>query len=263
MIEPYTKKIIIVDESFMYDLESTSQTDYNQFNEEQLDTKIITLPLKKEHLPSLIGVTEPSNIKVGEILIKPDYSNRFINLASFAEDNTVRKYRLWTNLCVALGAKQVTITRVEDANVSTDDTDSTKFVASAGFKGHGGEIKVDSTDKSFSEDIKGKMMKMNITAQGSKANLDVARNFLNKYNLNNDDMFTSLFELREFNFNPINEHNFKLDFSRDIKQIFDSRFDAQLDVMLKVLSSKVELERVQSSIKNSKKAVKLSVQVIF
>ncbi|MFM9745997.1 hypothetical protein ACKI2C_51445, partial [Streptomyces brasiliscabiei] len=80
--------------SFMYDLESASQTDFNQFNEEQLDTKIITLPLKKEHLPSLIGVTDPSNIKVGEILVRPDYSNRFINLASFAEDNTVRKYRL-------------------------------------------------------------------------------------------------------------------------------------------------------------------------
>jgi len=263
MIEPYTKKIILVDESFMNDLESVSQTQFDQFNEEQLDTKIITLPLKEEPLQSLIGVTDPSNIKVGEILVRPNYSNRFINLASFSEDNTVRKYRLWTRLCVALGAKKVVIKHVEDANVSTGDIDSTKFDAGASINGDGGGGKVDSTDKSFSEDIEAKILKMDITAQGSEPNLDVARNFIDKYNLNNDDMFTSLFELREFNFNPINEDTFELDFSNDIKQIFDSRFDAQLDVMLKVFSSKVELERVQSSIKNSKKAVKLSVQVVF
>ena len=55
MIEPYIRKIIFVDDSFLEDLRHRSISGYQQFEAPDLDTKIITLPANSsEHLPERI-----------------------------------------------------------------------------------------------------------------------------------------------------------------------------------------------------------------
>ncbi|TMP20418.1 hypothetical protein CWC02_06110 [Pseudoalteromonas sp. S2721] len=264
MINNYTKKVLIVDDNFMNELKVSSQTDFNKFNESQLDTEVVILPVANEKLDSLIKVTNPSNIKPGEILVKGDYSNQFNTIDSFAEDSTLKKYRIWVNLCVALGAKSITIKNIENLKSAKSNNDSIKLdIKAEQAMTAKASVKFKSENNNYFDGVESKIMNMNIIASGCEPDFDAANKIMQRYNLFHDDMFTSILELRELTFNPISKHEFELDFSKDFNQVFDSTLNAQLDLMCKFAKGKTSLEKVRNSYEEIKSAIKVNVIVEF
>eukprot|EP01032_Pedospumella_encystans_P008637 gene8637-10228_t len=73
--------IVVVDQSFMTDLKSTSITDFNTFNNTSIDTKVISLPIiDKTELASLFEIVNPSDLQPAggaEGDFKKDSSEKF------------------------------------------------------------------------------------------------------------------------------------------------------------------------------------------
>ena len=263
MIKSYTDKLIFVDDQFMRDLEQESVTDLVKFENPDPDTQIIRLPLVPDELTELTNYIDISEVKVGNILVKPGYSNKFIQIEDFAEDNTLRKYRLWVQLCIALGAKKVSVTDIQKVIVDSGEVSTTNVDAS-------GKVTVVSADadmtvkkSSHEDELKEKITKISAVAQGSMPNLEAAKRILKDYKLLNDDMFVSIYEMRELGFNPLKEHKFELDFAKDLKKVFDTSIKAKFDVMAKVYKGRVALDAKSNAFNNARTATKLVINVEF
>lgn len=263
MIESYTDKLIFVDDQFMRDLDEASATELITFENPDPDTKIITLPLSTDKLKELEKHIDISEVKVGNILVKPSYSNMFIRIEDFAEDYTIRKYRLWLQLCVALGAKKVNVSNIESVIIDTGEDFTLNAEAEGKVPGNSGKADLSHKKSSREDELKKTIMNFSAEASGSTPNLAAAEKILQRYKLYNDDMFVSLYEMRELDFNPLKKHDFELDFSKDLKKVFDTSVKAKLDIMSKVYKGKVGFDSQKQAFKNARTAIKITICVEF
>ncbi|MEO2278851.1 hypothetical protein [Pseudoalteromonas pernae] len=263
MIDSYINKLIFVDEEFMSELKQESVSVLREFNNPNSDTQVIKLPLPGEELAHLLEYMDISEIKSGNILVKPSYTNRFCRIEEFSENHVLRKYRLWTQLCLALGAKLVKVQDIKDVNIEAGNDSDTHVKATASSLVAEGSLDVSAKKSSRAKEIRQQIMDMSTDAEGSEPNLDAAHGILQKYNLFHDDLFMSVYEMRELINNSLKRHEFYLDFSSDIKKVFDSSIKAKLDVMAKLYEGRIDFDSQENAFNEARTAMKLSILVEF
>lgn len=264
MIEPYIRKIIIVDQNFLDDLKCTSITDYLEFSDPGIDTHIVTLPLQApEDIDALIQYVDPSAIRPGNIVVKPGYTDQFVSLDNFAEDMVYRKYGLFVHFCIALGAKKVSISSIEDVGLEANETDSVGGGVSGSIPGGKVEANAKFKQSNLTEDFRKSIMKLNTEAQGGEPNLEVAEKLMNRYGLHRDSLFNDLLNMCIVSTNQLRKHEISLDFSTDVKRVFDSSIQAKIKMMNKLYQGQADFEKTRKSLAKNNSATKLTVVVEF
>lgn len=262
MIEAYTHKVFFVDRDFLEDLKEDSLTEYKEFTQPQVDTQIIQLPAT-EQLNELIAYMPPSEIRVGNVLAKTGYTDQFGPIDDFAEDHAIRKYRLWVQLCIALGAKKVVINNIEDVLIESQD----KFDLDASVSGKApigsAEMGLKRKSNEMNDEINKKILGLAAEATGGPPNLAAAEEILTRYDLFKDDMFRSIFDMRKIETNQLIKHEFTLDFTKDMKRMFDSSTKAKLSAMSKIYKGRIDVSVASNLIEKSRTAMKLSIIVEF
>lgn len=263
IINDYIQKVIFVDEDFLKELEKDSITKYQKFQCPEVDIKIIKLPLNDDERGEVFKCIHPSKVRVGNFLAKPSYSRHFVSIDQFTEDNAISKYRLWVELCLALGAKKVCITNIENVSLEAESDSALSVGISGSHPVASAEASLAVSKTSRDDEIKKKIMKFSASAAGGEPDIDAAQQIINEHNLSDDDMFMSVFRMRKLRMNPVLTHEFELDFSNDIKNVFDSSMKAKLDVMSKFYSGSLDFENQKNTFNNTNTAIKLSVAVDF
>lgn len=262
-IKPYTSKVFIVDEAFMGDLKQRSQTEYALFADPGIDSEILRLPLAGEAIESVIRVIDPSAIHAGNIVVKPSYSDEFVPIGQVSEDVVLRKYGLFVQLCVLLGAKKVAVASVEGVKLeSTNDRKAGLAFSGGGFGVEheaSGHMDQSSLSKTFQESI----MRLNTEADGGEPDLKAAEALMSRYGLHKDTLFNGLLTMRQTCSNKLRRHELTLDSARDMNRIFDRSMGVKLEVMSKLYKGKAEFEYTRKSIEEGKHATQLSVTVEF
>lgn len=263
MIESYIQKVIFVDAPFLERLKQKSITDFRAFNETELDTKIIKLPLRSEEVSELVKYVNSSEIRPGNIIVKPDYSDKFLSVESFTESHAERKYGLWVLLCVALGAKRVSVTNIEKISTEMEDVSLTSAQMDATVPVAKGETSFKSGQSSRNDDAHESIMNIKVEASGGDPDVAAAERILSEHGLHNDDMFRRMYDMRCLKNNSVSKQDFSLDLSTDVKRVFDSSLKAKITAMSKLYGGSAGFEKVRNSIEKGRSALKLSVSVEF
>lgn len=264
MIEPYIRKIIFVDQQFLDDLKCTSITNYLEFSDPGIDTHVVTLPLRPpEDIGALIQYVDPSAIRPGSVVVKPGYTEHFVPLDTFAEDLVSRKYGVFVQLCIALGAKKVSVSSIEDVNLEASEIASTGGGAGASIPGGGVEVDTKFKQSSLTDDFRKSIMKLNTEAQGGEPNFEVAEKLMNRYGLHKDSLFNDLLNMCMVSTNRLHKHEISLDFSTDVKRVFDSSIQAKIKMMSKLYQGQADFEKTRKSLAKNNSATKLTVVVEF
>lgn len=263
MIESYIQKVIFVDAPFLESLKQKSITEFKAFNETELDTKIIKLPLQSEDVDKLVKHAHPSEIRPGNIIVKPDYSDKFMSVDSFAASHAERKYRLWVLLCVALGARRVSVTNIEEVSLEMEDMSSTSAQVDATSPVAKGEASFKSVQSGQNDDARKSIMNIKVEASGGDPDVAAAERILSEHGLHNDDMFRRMYDMRCLKNNSVSKQDFSLDLSTDVKRVFDSSLKAKITAMSKLYGGSAGFEKVRNSIEKGRSALKLTVSVEF
>lgn len=263
MIEPYIQKIIFVDQPFMDELKHQSMVQFKEFQSPALDTKVITLPVAPGEILQLMAVMDSSEIKAGGVMVKASYTEQFVSADSFAEDCAIRKYRLWILLCLALGAKNVNVTNVEEVSlgIETDASISAKLDVKTPLAEVETEFKKNDLERHGK--TRKSIMEIHASAAGSDPNLAEADRILKSSGLLKDDMFRSIYDMRSVSTNRVTRHVFSLDLSSDIKKVLDSSLKAKIKVMSALYAGRAEFETVKKSLETGRTALQLAVTVDF
>lgn len=264
MIESYVQKIVVVDQQFLDELKSSSLTDYKSFATPDIDTKIITLPLAdSKSITELSRVIDLSELRSGNILVKPGYTDQFVPVDEFSEDLVLRRYGVLVQLCIALGAKKVKISNIEDVNL--ENLDSTNIGGSLHIGTPIGDIEggVKNSQISKNEAVLQSIMKMHTDASGGEPNLNEADHIMDMYGLRRESLFMDIYNMCRVSTNRLIRHEVSLDFSKDIKRAFDSSLQAKVKAMSKLYQGKAEFEKAKSCMEKNKSATKLSVTIEF
>jgi hypothetical protein len=264
VIEAYVSKIIVVDQPFLDDLKQTSMADFQIFTSPDIDTKVITLPLaSSEEIADLTQYMDASEIRPGRVLVKPGYSSQFVSVDSFSEDIVFRKYSLFVQLCIALGAKKIAISSIEDVSLETSKTKSTSAAGGVGAPLLKAEVGAKAGQSSLNDEVRKSIMKLNTEAHGGDPNLQEAHRIIENHCLQKDALFSDMYNLRRVSTNRLQSHEVTLDFSTDVKRIFDSSMQAKIKVMSKLYQGRVEFDSAKKSLERNRSATKLSVRVDF
>lgn len=264
MIEPYVTKIIIVDQEFIEDVKQSSMRDLEEFSSPGLDTKVITLPLiAKEDIQLLTQLVDPSDIRPGNIVVKPSYTDQFVPVDAFAEDIVVRKFGLLVQFCVALGARKVSISSIEDVSLDSEDKSGVEVGISADSSVFKAEAGVGVKQSNATDELRKSIMKLNTEAEGGAPDFEEAERLMRQYGLHRDSLFADIMGMCRVKTNKLRRHELTLDFSKDVKRVFDSSIGAKIKVMSKVYGGKVDFEKTRKSVEKNKTATKLSVVVEF
>jgi hypothetical protein len=264
MIDKHIQKIVVVDQGFMTDLKSTSITDFNTFSNTSIDTKVISLPVTdKNELASLFEVLNPSDLQPGNVLVRPQYFDQFVPIDAFSEELVPRRFGVFAQLCIALGAKEVKVSNVDQVDIeqSKQSTSSANATASIPTGGVEGNFNKDISEK-FDE-ISRSIMALHTLAQGGEANLTEADRILDMYGLRREALFMDIYNMRRVTTNKLNSHQVSFDFTKDMNRIFDDSLKIKLQVMSKLYEGKAEFQKTQKSIEKNKHATKLTVLVEF
>ncbi|WP_286736597.1 hypothetical protein [Pseudomonas sp. PGPPP4] len=263
MIEAYTQKIFFVDNDFLEDLREESLAEFKEFIEPQVDTQIIKLPATGEQINELIAYMPPSEIRVGNVIAKAGYTDQFGSIDEFAEDYALRKYRLWVQLCITLGAKKVSVKDIEDVSIEQQDKSDLDVGLSVTSPIGSGEAGVKRNSNKASDEVNKRTMGLTAEATGGQPDLEAAEEMLKQYGLFKDDMFRSIYEMRRLKSNQLTKHEFTLDLTKDIKRMFDSSTKAKLSAMSKIYKGRVDVSVASKSLEKARTAMKLSIVVDF
>jgi len=263
MIESYTQKVFFVDADFLEDLREASFIEFKEFTQQQVDTQVIQLPASADQISELVTYMPPSEIRVGNVLAKTGYTDQFGPLDEFAEDHAVRKYRLWVQLCIALGAKKVSIKNAEDVLIESQEKSDIGVEAGGGAPIGSADASVKRSSNEVIDEVNKKIIGLSAEAVGGRPDLVVSEEILRQYGLLKDDMFRSIFEMRKISSNELLKHEFTLDLTKDMKRMFDSSTKAKLSVMNKVYKGRVDVSVASNALAKSRTAMKLSVVVEF
>ena len=263
MIKSYTNKVIIVDKPFLTKLEYLSETEYQKFINPDIDTQVVTLPLDDEKISELVEYIDPSDIKSGTILVKPSYSNNFSTIDGFSEGVVLEKFGLFVRLCIALGAKEVSVNSVEGIAIKNNTDTIIKCEIDAESPVASGRADFNSNNSSDIEDIKNSVMSLNANAQGGEPNLEEASRIMTEYGLKKDILFSNIYNMRRISTNPLVSHDLVLDFSNDFERTFDSSLSASINAMSLIYKGSASFELAKKSFEKVKSATKLKVTVVF
>ena len=265
MIEPYTQKIFFVDNELLADLKQDSIVEYKHFIAPQIDSKLIVIPdLSAQQIGELVAYVPPTEIRVGNVLAKTGYTNQFGPLDAFADDHAIRKFRIWVQLCIALGAKKVAVNNIEKVHVQSQDQFDIDLTG--GLKAPIGSADIEFKRKSSEEEkaVSEKILSLAAEATGGEPNLSAAEEILTLYDLHKDDMFRSMYEMRRITSNRLLKHDFMLDLTQDMKRMFDASTKAKLKVMSKICKGGgIDASVVNKSLEKSQTALKLVIGVEF
>lgn len=263
MFKPYTKKIIFVDEEFLVALKQKSITSYRDFESTEVDTQIITLPLSEANLDAVLEHVDSSFVRPGKVLVKPDYSDKFMPIERFSDDNAVQKYRLWLRLCMALGAKKVIVKDCMDTLVDSDEILSTSGNANVKIPKNRGAAGYTTGGSNSHEKAEKTIREIQAEAGGAAPNLALAGEILKKYALDSDDMFQHLYEMRSLSNNPVIVQEFCMDLSSDVKRVFDSSLKAKVELLGVLYGGSASYEKISKSIDKARTALKIYMRVEF
>lgn len=263
MIKPHTQKIIFIDQNFLDELRHNSLLDYENFETPVLDTKIVKLPITEDQAIELMQHMHSSEIKSGSILVKSGYTDQFVPIDSVADDCAISKYQRWVELCIALGAKKVSISNIEEISLESDS--KTKISASVAGGGIVAEGKAEFTSNRNMNinDLRKSIMQFNAEATGGIPDWNQAKRIIDHYGLHKDGMFQSIFEMRRVENNQLKRHEFSLDLSKDVKRLLDSSIKAKLKLMSKIYAGQAEFDKASESLEKQRTAFKISVIVEF
>lgn len=263
-IEPYVTKVIFVDERFLEDIGQFSRKSLDEFSNPGLDTKVISLPLKSpSEVEKLSRMIDVSAICPGSIVVKPAYSDQFVSIETFSEDLVNGKYDCFVQLCIALGAKKVVISNVEAVNLSKDENAKTLAGLDAGGVLGGGGVELKNERSSQANDIAKSVREIKTEAQGGEPDIALAEEIIRKYGLNKDPLFTGMLNMCRTVNNRLRKHEFSLDFSKDVKRVFDASIEAKIKLMSEFYKGSGTFERARHSIETTRTATKLSIMVDF
>lgn len=263
MFESHIQKVIFVDKPFLISLEQDSITNFRAFSSAELDTQIIALPLSSEAVTEVVKYVHPSDVRPGAILVKPDYSDRFISLDAFADSHAERKYRLWILLCLALGAKRVSVTNIEEVGVESDDAVATGLQMEGKTPVAQASVGVKTSHSTHQDEIRKSIMNIVAEAKGGAPDLERAKSILREHGLERDDMFRRMYDMRCLGVNSVIKQEFSLDMSSDVKRMFDSSLKAKVKLMSKLYGGSVDFEKSHKSLEKARTALKLTVVVEF
>lgn len=264
MIEPYTQKIFFVDNELLADLKQDSIVEYKDFMRPQIDSKMIVIPdLSTQQISELVTYVPSSEIRIGNVLAKTGYTNQFGPLDAFAGDHAIRKFRIWVQLCIALGAKKVAVKNIEKIHVQSQD--QSKIDLKGDVKASIGSANAEFKRKSNEEEnaIIEKILSLAAEATGGEPDLAEAEEILTFYDLHRDDMFRSMYEMRRIKSNTLLKHDFTLDLTQDMKRMFDTSTMAKLKVMSKMCKGGIDASVVNKSLEKSQTALQLAIGVEF
>lgn len=263
MIKKFANKILVVDEDLLLSLKNDSVTDYDLIvSEADMSTQLIKLPISDEQADQLDGFVDFEDLKPGVVLFKNNYSKSFDLAEDFTENVILKKYGLFVRLCLALGAKSVNISDVEDDRLNEKENSSF---------GAGAKVKAPVAEGSASFDLKNSEIKSSATksmanfvanATGGEPDLEAAKRIISEYKLHREQIFTDLYAFKELKNNKINSYDVKMDFTSDVKMISDSALEAKIEVMSKIYSGSARLKRVKNIVRDGKisKVLKINVQ---
>lgn len=264
IIESYITKLIIVDERFLEDLAQASLSDLDEFSAPALDTKVVTLPLQSHtQIEELARIVDVSAIRPGSIIVKPSYTDHFVPLDNFSEDLVLRKYSLFTQLCHVLGATKVSILDINDVSLeaSDEDTAGLGLRASSPIGSADGQGKYEKSN--LTDSARKSIMEIKTQARGGEPDIEAAEKLIARYGLHRDSLFTGLLDICRATNNRLRSQQFSLDFSSDVKRIFDSSIHAKIEVMGKFYGGGLDFERVKKALERNRTATKLSIVVEF
>lgn len=263
-MEPYITKVIIVDELFLNDLKQVSINDFDEFANPSLDTRIISLPLRDAaEIEALTRVMDVSDIRAGSILVKPSYCDQFVAVDSFSEDIVVRKYGLFVQLCHALGAKRVSIKGITDVKLEQSSNSGTSGALRASVPLGGGSVTCAAEESSLDDEFRKSITEITTEARGGPADIEAAERLIAQYSLQKDSLFTDITSMCKLTSNKVSRHELYLDFSKDVKKVFDSSIQAKVDVMGKFYGGGIDFERTKNALAKNRTATKLSIVVEF
>lgn len=264
MIEQHVRKVIIIDQPFLDDLRNTSLTDLQAFTSPDIDTMVITLPLSSHsQINELARYVDPTEIRAGSILVKPVYTDQFVPVDSFTEDIVLRKYGLFVQLCIALGAKKVAISSIEDINLESSESVSAEANIGGSAPVGKAEVAAKAKQSSLNDEVRQSIMKLHTEAHGGEPNLEEADRIMDQFGLRKDALFTDVYNMCRVSTNRLSRHEVSLDFSKEVKRVFDSSMQAKIKVMSKLYQGCAEFDKARKSLEKNRSATRLSVVVEF
>lgn len=254
----------MIDEEFLEVLGESSLSNLDAFLSPALDTKIITLPLQtSDQIEELAEFIDISAIRPGSILVKPTYTDHFVPLDNFSEDLVLRKYGLFAQLCHVLGATNVSILDINDVNLESSTTTAAGLNLHASTPIGSMEAGGKSDQSSLTESARNSIMEIKTRARGGEPDIPAAERLISRYGLQRDSLFTGLLDICRAKNNRLSSQQFSLDFSSDVKRIFDSSIQAKIELMGKFYGGGLDFERTKKALDRNRTATKLSIVVEF
>ena len=214
---------------------------YEKFGRELLtndDVLILSIDVSKSN--KLIKILKSRGLySRGQVLAKSPYgadSYEEITNASYAF--AVEKYMYFSQLCNILGAKEVTVQRLD--KVSRSGTKSLDFMAM--ISGQKQELSIKDKDLNKLQS----QISIKDVFVGGTPNIREAQVFLEKNNLLGDETMLSLLEIRQQTANPISSRQLTLNLSNESKKIIDVVGKIRLPTYLSEITSSFN-----STIRNS------------
>ena len=264
MIKPYVQKVLVVDQDFMHNLKAQDFTEFKAFSNLDLDTMVITLPLaKSEDIEGFTKFIDPAYLRRGAVLVRPAYSDQFVPIEEFSEELVHRRFGVFSQLCIALGAKRVKISKLDEV----EQENSVKSDLSGGASLDALVGKAEVSSKLSLSAKNGQTNQMNLTshtaATGGPPDWPEADRIIEVYGLHRETLFMDVYNMRRVSSNSLNLHEFSIDTSKDVQRLFDSSLQTRISAMIKIYKGKVEFDKTFGSKENNKSASRLSVLVEF
>jgi len=264
MIKPYVGKLIFVDEEFVSELKECSETEFSSFMNPVIDTKIINISSQNEvFFEGLVNYVDSSEVRPGNIVMKPAYSGRFVSVDCFAEDIVFRKYSLFVQLCVALGAKRVSVNGIQGVSIESSSSEDHDVNGGASSPLVRADASGQAKRSSLSDQAEQSIYSLNTTACGGEPDIAESESIISRYGLSHDPLFIDIFNMRRISTNSLVKHEVSLDFSNDVKRNFDSNMKARVEIMSKLYGANADVQKAQASFEKNRTATKLSVVVDF
>ena len=264
-MEKYISKIIFVDDELVGELKSKEMAEHNKFMKVSLDTKIISLS-DDDSVRELLSLdcVDAGQIKSGNVVVKsPCRASYFIPLVDLSEDIAVRKYDIFHAFCIALGAKRVSIAHVESDAFEEHSVDETSAKMHAKTPLGKVDAKFEKCEKNRSASVFDKKVGVVSEAEGGVPDLVSARAIIDKYGLQHDSLFESLYEARGLSNNRLLSKEFLIDTSKDLEKLIDESLKAKLDVVSKLYSAGGSFISLSQNAVKSLVAFQLHVKVEF
>ena len=264
MMKKYASKVLVVDDDLLLDLKHMSVTDHDLIVAEgDISTQLIKLPITDAVAEQLDGLIDFADLKPGVVLFKNNYSKSFDLAEDFTENVVLKKYGLFVRLCLALGAKSVHISDIEDDASSEKEKSGLAADISASGPMVDGSASVEIDNSALKAKVNKSVAKFVANATGGEPDLEMAKRLISEYKLHREQMFTDLYAFKENTKNHIQSYEVEMDFTSDVKFMSDSALAAQIDVMAKIYSGSASLKKVKNIVKEGQISKVLRIYVQF